>query len=133
MPLSFQSLAEHSADSVQALAVAKEIEIVIENPSDMEFPGDADRLEQVIINLLGNAIKFSPNQSKVVIKGEEKDRFVEIRVIDSGPGIPADYKKKVFERFQQALARRWQRKGRNWLRSGDFPCNCRSSWWDNWR
>lgn len=101
MPLSFQALAEHSADSVQALAAAKEIEVVIENPGDIEFPGDADRLEQVIINLLGNAIKFSPNQSKVVIKGDEKGKFVEIRVIDSGPGIPADYKKKVFDRFQQ--------------------------------
>ncbi len=100
-PLSFQTLAEHSVNAMQALAAAKEIEVVVENPEDIEFPGDADRLEQVIVNLLGNAIKFSPNQSRVIIKGEEKDKFVEIKVIDSGPGIPADYKKKIFERFQQ--------------------------------
>lgn len=101
MPLEFKALAEHSADAVQALAVAKDIEVVIESPGDVEFPGDADRLEQVIINLLGNAIKFSPNNSKVVISCEEKDKFVEIRVTDSGPGIPPEYKKKVFDRFQQ--------------------------------
>lgn len=100
-PLSFQALAEHSLNAVQALAASKEIEVAIENKDDIEFPGDADRLQQVIVNLLGNAIKFSPDQSRVVIKGEEKDKFVEIKVIDSGPGIPADYRKKVFERFQQ--------------------------------
>ena len=101
MPLSFQTLAEHSVDSVQALAASKEITVKVESAGDIEFPGDADRLEQVIINLLGNAIKFSPNQSNVVIRGEEKDKFVEIRVIDCGPGIPADYRKKIFDRFQQ--------------------------------
>lgn len=101
MPLSFHTLAEHSVDAVRALAVSKEIELVIEGSDDIEFPGDSDRLEQVIINLLGNAIKFSPNNSKVFIRGEEKNSFVEIRVIDSGPGIPAEHKKRIFERFQQ--------------------------------
>lgn len=101
MPLEFRTLAEHCTDAVRALAVSKEIELVIESNDEIEFPGDGDRLEQVIINLLGNAIKFSPNNSKVIVRGEEKERFVEIRVIDSGPGIPADYKKKIFERFQQ--------------------------------
>lgn len=100
-PLSFRILADHSADAVRALAVSKNIEILIESADDIEFAGDADRLEQVIINLLGNAIKFSPNGSKVVIRAEEKGNFVEIRVVDEGPGIPADYRKKVFERFQQ--------------------------------
>lgn len=101
MPLSFRRLAEHSIDAVQALAAGKSIEVVIESNDDIDFPGDADRLEQVVINLLGNAIKFSPEKSKVVVSGEEKESFVEIRVTDSGPGIPAEYKKKVFERFQQ--------------------------------
>lgn len=101
MPLSFLTLAEHSIDAVQALAAAKEINVKTESAGDIEFPGDSDRLEQVVINLLGNAIKFSPRNSTVIIKGEEKDDFIEISVIDSGPGIPASYKKKVFERFQQ--------------------------------
>lgn len=101
MPLSFLTLSEHSIDAVQALAAAKQIKVETQSAGDIEFPGDSDRLEQVVINLLGNAIKFSPNNSVVIVKGEEKDNFVEIRVIDSGPGIPASYRKKVFERFQQ--------------------------------
>lgn len=101
MPLSFRTLCEHSVDSVRALAVSKDIELTIESEGDIEFPGDSDRLEQVIINLLGNAIKFSPSGSKVIIRAEQKDDMVEIRVIDSGPGIPAEYKKRIFERFQQ--------------------------------
>lgn len=101
MPLSFQTLCEHSIDAVRALALSKDIEVLIEGEDDLEFPGDPDRLQQVIINLLGNAIKFSPNNSKVIIRADERDDFVEIRVIDSGPGIPADYKKKIFDRFQQ--------------------------------
>lgn len=100
-PLSFQCLAEHCIDAVRALALAKEIEIVTKSSGDIEFPGDADRLEQVIINLLGNAIKFSPEGSTVQITCQENENMIEIRVVDSGPGIPEDYKKKIFERFQQ--------------------------------
>lgn len=101
MPLSFRALAEHSADSVQALAASKQIEVAIESNGDIEFPGDVDRLEQVLINLLGNAIKFSPNDSKVIISALETEDEVIIKVIDSGPGIPPDYCKKIFDRFQQ--------------------------------
>jgi len=100
-PLSFDTLIEHSVDAVRPLAMAKEIEVKVESSGDIEFPGDADRLEQVIINLLGNAIKFSPEKSDVIVSGEEKMDYVEIRVTDSGPGIPASFKKKVFDRFQQ--------------------------------
>jgi signal transduction histidine kinase len=65
--------------------------------------GDADRLEQVFGNILDNALKNSPAQSRVEIAVQNlKDETVEVRIIDSGPGIPSEQLAYVFERFYQA-------------------------------
>jgi signal transduction histidine kinase len=63
---------------------------------------DKDRLAQVIANLLSNAIKFSPRDSEVVLSAEARDGQVRIAVRDRGPGIPAHFTSRVFEKFAQA-------------------------------
>ena len=62
---------------------------------------DADRLHQVLTNLLGNSAKFSPEGGTIRLSGREKDGFAMISVADEGPGIPPDRLEQVFERFQQ--------------------------------
>lgn len=63
---------------------------------------DESRIEQVVTNLLTNALKYSPRGSKVILTLEEtKDNQVCISVIDSGPGIPDAQKKRIFDRFKQ--------------------------------
>jgi signal transduction histidine kinase len=72
---------------------------------------DPDRLAQVIANLLSNAIKFSPADSEVVVAIENGTNLVRISVRDHGPGISADFKPRIFERFAQADATNARQKG----------------------
>lgn len=65
---------------------------------------DADRIGQVLDNLLGNAIKYSPATSPVRIQVERAPGTARIRVIDRGPGIPADGLDRLFDRFYRGAA-----------------------------
>jgi signal transduction histidine kinase len=71
-------------------------------PDDLpEIDGDRTRLEQVLTNLVENAIKFTPGGGEVVISGKRVDDRVRLTVADSGIGIPPDEQEKVFDRFYQ--------------------------------
>ncbi len=63
---------------------------------------DDQRLGQAFTNLLSNAIKFSPDNSEVVVSTELHDGRFRIRVCDQGPGIPADFRSRIFQKFAQA-------------------------------
>jgi PAS domain S-box-containing protein len=63
---------------------------------------DPDRIGQVMSNLLGNAIKFSPEDSKILVSAVQETDCVVIGVSDRGPGIPPEYLQKVFDRYWQA-------------------------------
>ena len=62
---------------------------------------DRDRVNQVLDNLIGNAIKFSPNGGCVTVRLSATDGMVQVSVSDSGIGIPADQLDRIFERFYQ--------------------------------
>ncbi|HET6850778.1 MAG TPA: hybrid sensor histidine kinase/response regulator, partial [Pyrinomonadaceae bacterium] len=64
--------------------------------------GDADRLQQVVWNLLSNASKFTPAGGVVGVRVSQDDNYAEIEVSDTGPGIAAEFLPHVFERFRQA-------------------------------
>jgi PAS domain S-box-containing protein len=72
---------------------------------------DPDRLVQVVTNLLSNAIKFSPPDGEVEVAVQQRSRQVRISVRDHGPGIPADFRAHMFEKFAQADASDAGRKG----------------------
>lgn len=64
--------------------------------------GDGDRLIQLVINLLSNAVKFSePGQGPVMVALKPSGSFLELRVTDSGPGIPEHERERVFDKFHQ--------------------------------
>lgn len=62
---------------------------------------DARRIEQVVVNLMGNAIKFTPPEGRVVLSAEGRSDSVEIAVTDTGIGISEEDRERVFERFYQ--------------------------------
>lgn len=76
--------------------------------------GDAARLEQVLSNLIGNAIKYSPGGGSIRVSGRATPDAVEITVSDEGIGIPVEEQSRIFERFYRvddALSRRTQGSG----------------------
>jgi signal transduction histidine kinase len=62
---------------------------------------DPDRLERILLNLLGNALKFSPPESKVIIQARKVDGEITISVTDQGKGIPPEDCSRLFKRFSQ--------------------------------
>jgi signal transduction histidine kinase len=76
--------------------------ISITAPESLPLHADRDRLGQVISNLLENAVKYSPDGGPIEVVAERRGGEVEVRVSDTGLGIPAEHRENVFERFYQA-------------------------------
>ena len=92
-------------DTVRPAADAKQIELAASLPQDPVFVyADPDRLQQVMWNLLQNAVKFTPPGGRVEARLAPQDSHVEITVADTGVGIPLDFLPHVFDTFRQADA-----------------------------
>ncbi len=94
----------HAAiDAVRPAAEAREIKISthVEAP-DLIVKADVERLQQVFWNLLSNAVKFTPQGGLIDVYLERSDSLAEVRIEDSGPGVPPEFLPHIFERFSQA-------------------------------
>lgn len=99
------SIINMSIETLHELLVTKKVEIEIE-PAISKLPEifvDKIRVQEIIENLVENAIKFNNKEKKkVVIRGYVlKDDFIQIEIIDNGPGIPSEKKEKIFQKFYQ--------------------------------
>jgi two-component system, OmpR family, phosphate regulon sensor histidine kinase PhoR len=87
-------------EDLQARAAGKNVRLQNDVPPELTARADTDRLQQVLFNLVENAIKYGRNEGTVVIGGRADDAGkVELWVQDNGPGIPAEAKDRIFERF----------------------------------
>ncbi len=77
----------------------------------MQVRADSDRLTQVVTNLLSNAMKFSPTDGVVEIHVSRSVRQVRVEVRDRGPGIPEEFRKRIFQKFSQADSSDTRQKG----------------------
>jgi PAS domain S-box-containing protein len=105
-----QKAIERAGELVAELAVSRRIKLTI-GSTDKDAYYDFDRVVQVILNLLSNALKYSPKDSEVKLEVSQKqDDLLEIRISDSGPGIPAAMHEAIFDRFQQSSSADWKEK-----------------------
>jgi signal transduction histidine kinase len=103
-PVDLAAVAQAALDTVRPLAAAKDVQLAF-SPDSLAVEtvsGDAGRLQQVIWNLLANAIKFTPDGGSVGLFLALANDHMEVRVVDTGQGISADFLPHVFERFRQA-------------------------------
>lgn len=77
-------------------------QVVINGPEELEVNADAERIERVIVNLLGNAVKYAPESKEIDIRIEQLATTVKVSVTDQGPGISADKLPLLFDRYYQA-------------------------------
>ncbi|MCW2818075.1 MAG: domain S-box-containing protein, partial [Marmoricola sp.] len=91
---------ESAVSGLQQLAHDAGVTLVVER-AEGRVHGDADRLVQALVNLVGNAVKFSPPGSEVRTCAEPVGETVRFIVTDTGRGIPASHLESVFERFHQ--------------------------------
>jgi signal transduction histidine kinase len=101
-PVSLSELARKALRGCAATAEKSGIALVEHLPDDIALiAGDQDKLLQVFDNLLGNAIKFSPEGGQITVTVQDTGTTVQASVADQGIGIPGDQHKLIFERFYQ--------------------------------
>ncbi|TVV73791.1 response regulator [Sphingomonas solaris] len=92
-------------DDTRGLGTSKDVRLELRAPAEpLPILGDTERLLQVIGNLLSNAIRFSPVGGVVTLELTRDQRRVNLCVIDQGPGVPPDFRTRLFERFAQSGA-----------------------------
>lgn len=102
-------VARRSLDVAEGLALKKMITLSLEAPDDLpKIPCDPEMIERVFTNLLGNALKFTPEEGRVTVRIQKNGDLLEVAVSDTGEGIPPEYVQKIFDKFQQVAG---QRKG----------------------
>ncbi len=100
--LDFAELARTTTDQMKLLAEEKRISLTSDGSEPVEIQADPSRLKQVVVNLLDNAIKYTPEGGNVSISVMRRDDHAVLEVADSGLGISADDLPHVFERFYRA-------------------------------
>lgn len=86
----------------QGYAAKHDVTLVLQQAPDVELVADDDRLQQVLANLISNAVKFSPPGGSASLGSECRGAWVRIWVRDQGPGIAPEFHTRIFQKFSQA-------------------------------
>lgn len=101
-PVAPYELATTAARSIAQVAAAARVEVTVEAAGDLPaIDVDADRIVQALVNLISNAVKFSPGNAAVDVRVSRDARGVRFAVTDRGPGIPSESIGRLFRKFSQ--------------------------------
>ena len=102
-PIAARALLLDAVEMLRPVASASGLELVLDAPDDLpRVTADAHRVQQVLSNLIGNAIKFTPKGGRITVSAVSADGEVRCEVGDTGAGIPADQLPHIFGQFWQA-------------------------------
>ncbi len=103
-PIDIANVIDSAVEMIRPSADAKQLELTVETAGYEPVPveGEAERLQQVFLNLLTNAVKFTPDGGRIDIRLRRAGSSVEIEISDTGQGINPQFVPYVFERFRQA-------------------------------
>jgi len=101
VPVRASALVANAIQVVQMNATQAGLTVAIDVDQDLTVAVDADRIVQVLVNLLGNAIKFSPRLGTITVTAGPEHGSARFAVKDTGRGIPVDRLESIFERFRQ--------------------------------
>ena len=102
IPCDLATLATAAYDAILPIAAVKNVHVDLDvEPSPAQFLADPSRLQQVLTNLLGNAVKFTPSGGAIVLSARRNGQILEFAVTDDGEGISPEFMPHLFERFQQ--------------------------------
>ncbi len=111
-PLDLIQVVQTAVDTLRTAADAKQIQLVTRlDPKAARVVGDPERLQQIVWNLVSNAVKFTPQGGSVEVRLERTAAHLELSVKDSGEGIEPTFLPYVFDRFRQADASSTRRHG----------------------
>jgi signal transduction histidine kinase len=111
-PMALEPIVRSAVEGIAPAAAAKSIAVDMElDPGTGTIRGDADRLQQVLWNILNNAVKFTPEHGRVAVRLRALAADLEIRVSDTGKGSAAEFMPYVFERFRQGEGEGPRREG----------------------
>jgi signal transduction histidine kinase len=109
---SLREALERGVVMVREPAAKRGVAVALELAPDVDLvDGDERRLHQVVFNLLSNAVKFTPEGGSIVVASAHVDGEVQVSVTDTGPGIVAQDRERIFEEFQQTEVGVQQREG----------------------
>lgn len=104
--VSLAGIASRSIEMLEQFAKAKNVSVHLVAVEEFSLEADADMIERVFMNLLGNAVKYTPERGTITISIMDEGPAIRCCVEDSGEGIPSEALSRVFEKFEQVQGRR---------------------------
>ena len=105
-------LVQQALAAIEGFAGQHQVQVLLQAPDErLQVRLDSDRMIQVLTNLLSNAVKFSPPQSAVQVRLLRVAQGIRVEVADHGPGVPEEFRSRIFQKFSQADASDTRQKG----------------------
>ena len=116
-PLTSGELLDEAVEMFRETAKARDIELTLEAPP-IQVLADRERVVEILSNLLGNALKFSPSDTRIAARAEQRGDVMRFSIVDTGPGVSAEQLPHLFDRFWQGD----RKKRRDGLGLGLYIC-----------